>query len=703
MCGIFAYLNHLVPQKREDIVNILLKGLSRLEYRGYDSSGIAVDGDFNEQGKISTVLVKSRGKVAILREKCFASKALDMSDEFSCHVGIAHTRWATHGEPSDVNSHPHPSSPDCQFAVVHNGIITNYRELKEFLQSKGHVFLSETDTEIVAKLIQYFYDNDANRQMNFRELVEQVVNQLEGAFALVFKSIHFPNEAVAARRGSPLLVGIKSEKRLQGEGMKEIPVLIGAESIDEIWKDGKAPIGMSSTALPRTMSASGRLSSMTNLQLADSEDPTSVEYFLASDASAIIEHTKRVIYLEDNDVAHICLGEMTIHRIKKSGASSSSREIKTLEMEMEQIMKGNFSTFMQKEIFEQPDSVVNTMRGRINFKNETVTLGGLSSELFTMRRCRRLIFIACGTSFHSALAARSFIEEMTEIPVGVELASDFMDRMTPIFRDDVCFFISQSGETADTLNTLRYCKARGALIVGITNTVGSTISRESHCGVHLNAGPEIGVASTKAYTSQIIALILFALMMSGDKISSSDRRKEVIHALAELPAKIEEVLKLDSVIQDLSETLYKERSLLVMGRGYQYATCVEGALKIKELTYMHSEGILSGELKHGPLAMIDENMPVIMVVIRDSTFTKSQNALEQVTARHGRPIVICTQDSVAALSKSAYKTIVIPHTVDCLQGILSIIPLQLLSYHLAVKKGLDVDCPRNLAKSVTVE
>jgi len=704
MCGIFAYLNHLVPTDRKRIVDILIAGLQRLEYRGYDSAGLAIDGDFNETGLLTTELIKATGKVAKLSDKVFASN-LDMKEDFQCHLGIAHTRWATHGEPSDVNSHPHPSSPNNDFVVVHNGIITNYRELTEFLQSKGYKFVSQTDTEVIAKLIQYIFDQDEAKQLNFRQLVEACVEQLEGAFALVFKSLHFPNEAVAARRGSPLLVGIKTAEKLRSDNL---PVLIGDKE-SEVPGARKEAFGFSSASLPRTLSVSGRVSSMANLKLSAGEEMFPIEYFLASDASAIIEHTKRVIYLEDNDVAHIFLGEIAIHRCKPpewglptEEESKTSRIIQTLDMELSQIMRGNFDHFMQKEIFEQPESIFNTMRGRVNFDSQQVMLGGLKSEIDTMRRSRRLMFIACGTSYHSTLAVRAFIEEMTEVPVAVELASDFMDRATPIFRDDVCFFISQSGETADTLATLRYCKSRGALVVGVVNTVGSTISRETHCGVHLNAGPEIGVASTKAYTSQIIALVMFALMMSSDRISTTERRKKVIAAMQELPSKIKEVLKLDQQMKALAEELYKDKSLLVMGRGYQYATCLEGALKIKELTYMHSEGILSGELKHGPLALIDENMPVIMIVMNDATFSKSQNALEQVTARHGRPIVLCTPDTQHKVERFG-RTVVVPSTEDCLQTILTVIPLQLLSYHLAVRKGFNVDFPRNLAKSVTVQ
>eukprot|EP01134_Creolimax_fragrantissima_P008264 CFRG8264T1 len=695
MCGIFAYINHLTPKTRREIIECLTSGLSRMEYRGYDSAGIAIDGNFNELGQISTKIIKSKGKVINTLNRALGDEELDFEEEFQCHLGIGHTRWATHGEPSDGNSHPHESSPDVQFCVVHNGIITNYRELKSFLKSNGYKFLSDTDTEVIAKLVQYMYDQDDTKQKSFRQLVEETVHELEGAFALVFKSSHFPNEAVAARRGSPLLVGVKSTAPLRSDA---INVIVGEEQAAA----PKEIVGVSTNNLPRTMSASGRMSSMSNLQLADG-DSTAIEFFLASDASAIVEHTKRVIYLEDNDVAHFVLGEITIHRVKPDADLSDSRPIKTLEIELAQIMRGNFSTFMQKEIFEQPESVFNTMRGRVNFTEKNIHLGGLKRDMTTIRRCRRLMFIACGTSYHSALAVRAFLEELTEIPVSIELASDFMDRQTPIFRDDVCAFISQSGETADTLNTLRYCKGRGALIVGVTNTVGSTISRESHCGIHLNAGPEIGVASTKAYTSQIIALIMMALSMSSDSVSKTARRENVIAQLEKLPEQISEVLKLDKTIEEIAKHFAKERSLLVMGRGYQYSTCLEGALKIKELTYIHSEGILSGELKHGPLAMVDENMPVIMIVMNDSTLAKSHNALQQVHARSGRPIVICTKEIEASVKEFAYSTIVVPETVDCLQSILTVIPLQLMSYHIAVQKGLDVDCPRNLAKSVTVE
>jgi len=427
-----------------------------------------------------------------------------------------------------------------------------------------------------------------------------------------------------------------------------------------------------------------------------------VEYFFASDASAVIEHTNRVIFLEDDDVAAVKEGSLSIHRLRRSYDESHSREIITLKMEIQQIMKGNYSFFMQKEIFEQPESVVNTMRGRVNFEDKTIILGGIKDYIPEIRRCRRLMLIGCGTSYHSAIATRQLLEELTELPVMVELASDFLDRKTPVFRDDVCFFISQSGETADTLMALRYCKQHGALIVGVTNTVGSSICRESHCGIHINAGPEIGVASTKAYTSQFISLVMFALVMSEDRISLQERRREIIEGLRHLDVQIREVLQLDEQVKDLAKDLYQQKSLLIMGRGYNYATCMEGALKVKELTYMHSEGILAGELKHGPLALVDNNMPVIMIITRDPVHVKCMNALQQVTAREGRPIIICEKGDTET-QDFASKSLEVPHTVDCLQGILTVIPMQLLSYHIAVLKGCNVDCPRNLAKSVTVE
>jgi glucosamine--fructose-6-phosphate aminotransferase (isomerizing) len=683
MCGIFAYLNYLVEKDRGYIIDTLTNGLKRLEYRGYDSAGLAIDGDNND-----ILIYRQVGKVRALEQLIKEDTKLDLTKTFLSHTGMAHTRWATHGQPSQRNSHPQRSDPNNEFLVVHNGIITNFKEIKTVLEKKGYQFESDTDTECIAKLTKYIYDSQkANKQLNFTNLVKAVVKELEGAFALIFKSTHFPNEMVAARRGSPLLVGVKTEKKLK---VDFVDVEFGnGETIPE--PESK----LSNSDVPKMHRSQSRAF------LSEDGMPQPIEFFLASDPSAVIEHTKRVLYLEDDDIAHICEGELHIHRLRREDGLSSVRFIQTLELELAEIMKGQYDHFMQKEIFEQPESVVNTMRGRINFDTHKVTLGGLKAYLATIRRCRRIVFCACGTSYHSAIATRAIFEELTEIPVSVELASDFLDRRTPIFRDDVCIFISQSGETADTILALRYCLERGALCVGITNTVGSTISRETHCGVHINAGPEVGVASTKAYTSQYISLIMMALQLSEDRISMTERRNAIIDELHELPRHIKEVLKLDAQLQSLAkDVLFKEKSLLILGRGYQHATCLEGALKIKEISYMHSEGILAGELKHGPLALIDENMPVIIIMTKDSYYPKVQSALQQVTARKGIPIVICNEGD-SSLSK--YRCIAVPQTVDCLQGLLTIIPLQLLSYHLAVFHGVDVDFPRNLAKSVTVE
>lgn len=740
------------PKTRKEILECLLQGLKRLEYRGYDSAGVALDDKLNNNDYIR--IIRRQGKVALLEEEIWSltkpgQDNFKLAENFETHVGIAHTRWATHGAPSAVNSHPQRSDEDNEFVVVHNGIITNYKDLKQFLEKKGFSFESDTDTEVIAKLIKHLHDTLPN--LSFREIVEQAIQQLEGAFALVLKSIKFPNQVVATRRGSPLLVGIKTKMTLPND---YIPVIVGRleknknqnkrsgtkNLIDspmdrpEIVEIGEKTGSMkivddvkktnednNEPAVDEAKLDNGELDpkndnqsdgaftrmhrSPSTTEFSPLSERSPVEYFFASDASAIIEHTNRVIFLEDDDVAWVNNGRLTIHRInrnKQRDNLSQTREITTLKMEIQQIMKGSYNSFMQKEIFEQSESVINTMRGRVNFKEGSVILGGIKDFIGDIVHCRRLLLIGCGTSFHSAIATRQILEELTELPVMVELASDFLDRKTPVFRDDVCFFISQSGETAETLMALRYCKLRGTLIVGITNTVGSSICRESHCGVHINAGPEIGVASTKAYTSQFLSLLMFALVMSQDRISMTTRRREIIDGLRQLPDQIKQVLALDHEVMMLAKELYKQKSLLIMGRGYNYSTCLEGALKIKELTYMHSEGILAGELKHGPLALVDQAMPVIMVIARDPVYPKCMNAMQQVTAREGRPIVICEQGDKET-QELAFKSIEVPHTVDCLQGILTVIPLQLLSYHIAVLRGCNVDCPRNLAKSVTVE
>ncbi|KAJ7218784.1 L-glutamine D-fructose 6-phosphate amidotransferase [Mycena haematopus] len=696
MCGIFGYCSFLKEKRRQEILEVLCAGLARQEYRGYDSAGLGIDGD--KPGEV--LYFKEVGKVAGLRKKIAAS-SVDVNKVFVSQVSIAHTRWATHGAPSERNCHPVRSDEKNEFCVVHNGIVTNGGELRLVLQKRGYVFETDTDTEAVAKLIKYIYDSQPDKRITFTELVKAVLKELEGSFAFVFKSTHYPNEVVTARRGSPLLIGVKTDKKLK---VDFVDVEFAGQENDV--KVDMPPPTPSSLLAPPTISPKV-LRTQSRAFMSEDGLPQPIEFYIASDAAAVVEHTKRVLYLEDDDIAHIAEGELHIHRLRRKdgdqtpGQIASTRSIETLELEIAAIMKGKFDTFMQKEIYEQPESVVNTMRGRVNFDSHQITLGGLRAYLPIMRRCRRMVFIACGTSYHSCIATRAIFEELTEIPVSVELASDFLDRKTPIFRDDVCVFLSQSGETADTILALRYCLERGALCVGVVNTVGSTLSRETHCGVHINAGPEVGVASTKAYTSQYIALILIALQLSEDRISFGERRRQIIDALHAMPGMIKKVLEQDKSLQQLATTIADNKSLLLMGRGYQYATCLEGALKIKEISYMHSEGILAGELKHGPLALIDENMPVIIIMTQDSLYPKVQSAFAQITARKAQPIILCNEGDEGI--PAGAKTIRVPKTTDCLQGLLNIIPLQLLSYHLAVKNGADVDFPRNLAKSVTVE
>lgn len=670
-----------------------------MEYRGYDSAGIAIDGTSDPYAlHDSIVLLRKAGKVSILAES-IKECSLDMEMEYNIHCGIAHTRWATHGQPKDVNSHPQRSNEKNEFLVVHNGIITNYREIMKYLKKKGHKFESDTDTEVIAKLTQHIHDRYL--EFSFRQVVEVVIQQLEGAFALAFKSSNFPGQLVATRRGSPLLVGIKSNSQLQTNHFPVSFSKVRCSSSDESYLDISNGLDLSheigSTCIVE------HKKSTTKVRPFDAEE-WQVEYFVASDASAIIEHTRQVLFLEDDDVAFVENGVLTIHRVGRSSSENivQKREVQNLNLELQQIMKGNFKTFMQKEIFEQPESIVNTMRGRL-LPSGQVVLGGIKDYTADIKRCRRLIIVACGTSYNSAIACRQILEELSELPVVLELASDFLDRKTPIFRDDVCIFVSQSGETADTLMALRYCKPRGALLIGVTNTVGSSLCRESHCGIHINAGPEIGVASTKAYTSQILSLLMFALVLSDDRISMMNRRKEIITALKELPDLIKEVLELDEEVLKIARMFYKEKSLLIMGRGFNFATCLEGALKIKELSYMHCEGIMSGELKHGPLAMVDENLCICMIICNDCVYKKSLNALQQVVARGGAPIIIADRSVSEKDLAGMMHVLRVPKTVDCVQNILTVIPLQLMAYHIAELNGQNVDRPRNLAKSVTVE
>ena len=465
------------------------------------------------------------------------------------------------------------SDPTWQFSVVHNGIITNYKELRVLLEGKGFKFETETDTECIGKLAKYLYDQHPD--IEFLVLAKAIIKELQGAFGLLLTSVHYPHEVIAARKGSPLVVGVRTQKKMK------------VDFVDVEYQDGPLPAESASQNVAIKNTATNLLAppdknllhrSQSRAFLSDDGQPIPTEFFLSSDPAAIVEHTKKVLYLEDDDIAHIHDGSLNIHRLHKDDGTSNVRAIQTLELELQEIMKGKFDHFMQKEIFEQPESVINTMRGRLDVANKTVTLGGLKQYISTIRRCRRLIFIACGTSFHSCMAVRGAFEELTEIPISVELASDFLDRKAPVFRDDTCVFVSQSGETADSLMALRYCLERGALTVGIVNVVGSSISLLTHCGVHINAGPEIGVASTKAYTSQFVAMMMFALSLSEDRASKQKRREDIMNGLSQVSEQFKQILQLNEPIKNMCAKFFKnQKSLLLLGRGSQFSTALEGS------------------------------------------------------------------------------------------------------------------------------
>jgi glucosamine--fructose-6-phosphate aminotransferase (isomerizing) len=643
------------------VVERLITGLKRLEYRGYDSAGICVE----DGGK--TVIVKKVGNVANLEQLALRENAgnLSMDTVVKEHTSMAHTRWATHGAPCDINAHPQSNTDDNEFVVIHNGIMTNFSETKAFLQSKGYSFRSETDTEVICALAKYLYTEAVSqgKTLAFQELVMEVMSLTGGAFAMVFKSYHYPNEIVACKKGSPLIVGFRTS--------------VGQES------------RAAATHTPIDVSSRG---------------PTdSLEVFLASDSSAIAEYTKNVVYLNDEDVVKVAHGKMEYFNRLTSATNPQPREVQQLEVALESLSRGGYPHFMLKEIFEQTESVFNSMRGRVNFGNGKVSLGGFNNQRKTLRSARRLMFISCGTSLNACIAMRPLFDELCQVPIAVENASDFLDRSPSIFRDDVCIFVSQSGETADTLRALEYCRDRGAILVGFTNTVGSSISRQTDFGAHLNCGVEVGVASTKAFTSQIVAMTLLALLIADDSVSLAQRRLDIIHELSALSGKIADCLKLvDEKMKALALRLKSEKSVLVLGRGYQYAACLEAALKIKELTYIHTEGINSGELKHGPLALIDENIPVIVMATKDALIDRARSAVQQINARKGKVIAVISEAD-PEIEAVADTIIRVPGTTDCLQCILNIIPMQLLAYHLAVARGNNVDCPRNLAKSVTTQ
>ncbi|KHG26614.1 Glucosamine--fructose-6-phosphate aminotransferase [isomerizing] 2 [Gossypium arboreum] len=695
MCGIFAYLNYNVNRERRYIFQVLFNGLRRLEYRGYDSAGISIDDYFSVSRNPNTpqpssinslssspLVFRQEGNIESLVKSVYqevAATELNLEESFTTHAGIAHTRWATHGVPAPRNSHPQTSGSGNDFLVVHNGVITNYEVLKETLVRHGFTFESETDTEVIPKLAKFVFDKaneEGDQTVTFSQVVLEVMRHLEGAYALIFKSRHYPNELIACKRGSPLLLGVKelNDDVCNGSAFHDAKFL--------------------------------------------SKNGNPKELFLSSDANAIIEHTKKVLVIEDGEVVHLKEGGVSILKFNndkgRNGDSLSDRPasvqraLSILEMEVEQINKGKYKHYMQKEIHEQPESLTTTMRGRLlrggSCKAKTVLLGGLKDHLKTIRRSRRIVFIGCGTSYNAALAARPILEELSGVPVTMEIASDLLDRQGPIYREDTAVFVSQSGETADTLLALEYTLENGALCVGITNTVGSVIARNTHCGVHINAGCEIGVASTKAYTSQIVVMAMLALAIGGDTISKQERREAIIDGLFDLPNKIREVLKLDQEMKDLAKLLIAEQSLLVFGRGYNYATALEGALKVKEVALMHSEGILAGEMKHGPLALVDENLPIVVIATRDACFSKQQSVIQQLRARKGRLIVMCSKgDAASVCPGGGCRVIEVPQVEDCLQPVVNIVPCQLLAYHLTVLRGYNVDQPRNLAKSVTTQ
>ncbi len=613
MCGIVAYLG---PKNAYEIG---IKGLQRLEYRGYDSSGVAI---VKEK---SVKVFKQKGKVQDLID---FTKDKDVNG----NLAIGHTRWATHGLPNNVNAHPHQSG-DKKISLVHNGIIENYSILKEELQLRGHKFKSETDTEVLVHLIEEIYKNSKH---NLFDAVRLALNEVIGAYAIVVISNENPDELIAARKSSPLVVGI-------GEG----------------------------------------------------------EYFCASDATPIIEYTKNVVYLEDGEIAQISLKNG--FKLKTIENQTKTPYIQELEMHLETLEKGGYDHFMLKEIYEQPQSILDSMRGRISISKGNVVLGGISDYEEKLVNAKRLIFIACGTSWHAGLVGEYLFEEIARIPVEVEYASEFRYRNPIINEDDVVIAISQSGETADTLAAIKLAKERKATLIGICNVVGSSISRETHCGSYTHAGPEIGVASTKAFTAQVTILTLMSMMIGKRKGTISNKRfNRLLVEMSTIHEKLEIVLKQNDLIEKIAKIYHKSSNALYLGRGINFPLALEGALKLKEISYIHAEGYPAAEMKHGPIALIDEEMPVFVIATKDSSYEKIVSNIQEVKARKGKIIAIVSQGD-SEVKKIADHYIEIPHCDELLVPLLATVPLQLLSYHIALMRGCNVDQPRNLAKSVTVE
>ena len=611
MCGIVAYIG------TKNALKVLIKGLRRLEYRGYDSSGIALIEEglrvFKKQGKVKD-LVREIGDIKLRGT-----------------IGIGHTRWATHGIPNDVNSHPHVSK-NSKISIVHNGIIENYQAIKTDLELRGYTFKSDTDTEVVVCLIE---DIQKNSQLQIGDAVRVALSKIEGAYALVVLSEDQPDRLIAARKGSPMVLGI-------GEG----------------------------------------------------------EYFIASDASPIIEYTDKVIYLNDEEITVITREGYEIRNLQDV---PQLPYIQQLDLELEAIEKGGYDHFMLKEIFEQPQSIADAMRGRLAIDAHKLVLGGIQKHAEQLVEAKKIVIIACGTSWHAGLVAEYLFEDLCRIPVEVEYASEFRYRNPVIEKGDMIIAISQSGETADTLAAIELAKSKGTIILGVVNSVGSSISRLTHEGAYLHTGPEIGVASTKAFTGQLTVLIMIALRVAMRKQTISlPTYQDLLEALHQIPNKVKRVLEKNDQIKEISASIKEVSNALYLGRGYNFPVALEGALKLKEISYIHAEGYPAAEMKHGPIALVDENMPVIIIATRDKSYDKIVSNIQEIKARKGIVIALVTEGDLL-ISKMSDFIIEVPDTPECLMPLLSVIPLQLLSYHIALFRGCNVDQPRNLAKSVTVE
>ena len=614
MCGIVGYIG------TKEAFPILIKGLRRLEYRGYDSAGVAL---VNDDGALN--VYKTKGKVDNLVEYCGDKNV-------SGTVGIAHTRWATHGEPSSRNAHPHYSSSK-NLAIIHNGIIENYADLKAKLQSKGVKFESDTDTEVLVQLIEYIQQQ---KQLDLLTAVQVALYQVIGAYAIAVVDKRDPDQIIAARKQSPLVVGIGED-----------------------------------------------------------------EFFLGSDASPIVEYTDKVVYLEDGNIAVLRRGQ-DLHVVSILG-EEQELTVKTVDIDLGQIEKGGFPHFMLKEIFEQPECLTNCMRGRVNIEADHVTLSALIDYRRQMLNAKRVVIVACGTSWHAGLIGKQLFESLVRVPVEVEYASEFRYRNPVVGKDDVVVAISQSGETADTLAAVQLAKDKGAFIYGICNAIGSSIPRATDTGTYIHVGPEIGVASTKAFTGQVTVLTMIALAMGEAKGTiSRDEYLKIVKGLSEIPDKIREVLKTNDLVADLARTFTYAHNFLYLGRGYSYPVALEGALKLKEISYIHAEGYPAAEMKHGPIALIDSDMPVVVIATHNVMYEKVLSNIQEIKARQGRVIALVSKgDDV--ISKIADEVIELPDVQECLEPLVATVPLQLLAYHVAVCKGKNVDQPRNLAKSVTVE